>query len=341
LGYVGAGERARQPIVRRLPYPSAVRSGGKRVVELVGWGVVGGTGIVMLTQAVAWSGSRTLAVAQSLTPYLTIAMAPVAVAALGGRRFTMALTASAVGIGGLVLAIPVVFPPALPAVADGATGLRIASLNLLYLNDEASIAQVADDLRDRDADVIVFVEYTAAHRRVLQASDLAGDYHQVERSGPGATGIAVWSKTPAVLGDRSDSTDRTLEVTVETDDGPIRVLAVHAHTPTADFEIWKRDLAHFDELGRTGDVPTVMIGDFNASFWHPSFRALLDDGFTDAHIALGHGFSASWPNDASFPPFVRLDHALTTDSLVPTGVEDFDITGSDHRGLIVTVAPAR
>ncbi len=319
-----------------------MRSGGKRIVELAGWGAVGGTGIVMLTQAVAWSGSRTLAVVQSLTPYLTVAMAPVAVAALSGRRRTMAFAASAVGIGGLVLARPVVFPPALPAAADGAPSLRIASLNLLYTNGEASIARVADDLRNRDADVIVFVEYTPEHRRILEASELAGDYdHRFGRSGPAATGIAVWSKTPGVAGERSDTTDRTLEVTLQSAAGPIRVLAVHARTPTADFEIWKRDLDQFRMLGLAGDVPTVVIGDFNASFWHPSFRALLDEGFTDAHIALGHGFSVSWPSDASFPPFVRLDHALTTDPLVPTDVEDFDIAGSDHRGLIVTVVPTR
>ena len=85
----------------------------------------------------------------------------------------------------------------------------------------------------------------------------------------------------------------------------------------------------------------MVVGDFNASFWHPDFRALLDDGFTDAHIAAGKGFSASWPTDRWYPPFVRLDHALTTDSLVSTDVEDFDIAGSDHRGFVVTVAPAR
>ena len=319
-----------------------MRSGGKRVVELIGWGAVGGTGIVMLTQAARWPGSRTTAVVQSLTPYLALAMAPIGVAALAGRRTTMALTAAAVGYGGLVLARPVVSPPALRAAGGTATGLRIASLNLLYTNDETNIAAVADDLRGRDLDVITFVEYTAGHELALRDSDLANDFpFRIERSGPGASGIAIWSKWPAVVGERGDTTDRTLDVTVNSAAGPVRVLAVHAHTPTDDFETWKRDLDQFGELGRTGDVPTVVIGDFNASFWQPSFRALLDDGFTDAHIALGRGFSVSWPNDAPCPPFIRLDHALTTDSLVPTGVEDFDIPGSDHRGLVVTVAPAR
>jgi hypothetical protein len=38
---------------------------------------------------------------------------------------------------------------------------------------------------------------------------------------------------------------------------------------------------------------------------------------------------------------VRLDHALTVGGLVSADVVDFEIPGSDHRGLMVTVAPAR
>jgi hypothetical protein len=38
---------------------------------------------------------------------------------------------------------------------------------------------------------------------------------------------------------------------------------------------------------------------------------------------------------------VRLDHALTAGGLVSTDVDDFHVPGSDHRGLVVTVAPAR
>ena len=169
--------------------------------------------------------------------------------------------------------------------------------------------------------MIVFVEYTAGHERALRDSELADDFPcRIERSGPGASGIAIWSKSPAEAGDRGDTTDRTLDVTVRSALGPVRVLAVHAHTPTDDFETWKHDLDQFRVLGRTGDEPTVVIGDFNASFWHPSFRALLDDGFTDAHIALGRGFSVSWPDDAWFPPFIRLDHAL-----------DDRVAGADRR----------
>ncbi len=83
-----------------------------------------------------------------------------------------------------------------------------------------------------------------------------------------------------------------------------------------------------------------MIGDFNASYWHPAFRDLLRQGLTDAHMALGKGWSTSWPTDEFIPPFVRLDHTLTGNGLVSTDVDDFRLTGSDHAAFVVTVKPA-
>jgi endonuclease/exonuclease/phosphatase (EEP) superfamily protein YafD len=135
--------------------------------------------------------------------------------------------------------------------------------------------------------------------------------------------------------------NKSLDLTVRGPDGPVRIIGVHPPTPIVNFDEWRSDLARFGELAQRDDTPALLIGDFNASFWHPTFRALLDEGFTDAHIAAGAGLSTSWPMDGLLPPFVRLDHALTNDSLVSTDVEDFDIAGSDHRGVIVTVAPAR
>ncbi len=177
---------------------------------------------------------------------------------------------------------------------------------------------------------------------MLQASALADEYdYRTDRSEPVGGGVAIWSKDPVGVADHQETTYVSLDLTVDGPDGPVRIVAVHPPTPITDFDGWRNDLARIGEVGRRGETPTVVIGDFNASFWHPSFRALLDDGFTDAHIAAGKGFSTSWPTDRPYPPFVRLDHALTTDSLVSTDVDDFDIVGSDHRGLIVTVAPAR
>ena len=114
---------------------------------------------------------------------------------------------------------------------------------------------------------------------------------------------------------------------------------MHMATPFDDFDGWRNDLAIAREVGRTTTRPTLLIGDLNASYWHPDFRRLLDAGFVDAHAAAGSGFSTSWPTNGVIPPFVRLDHALTTAGLVSTAVDDVDVPGSDHRGMIVSVAP--
>lgn len=319
-------------------YRAAVRTAGPRLVELIGWVAVTVAGLVMLSQAFGWDGFRTMAVVQSLTPYLALAMAPLAVLALVRRRVGLALTAAAIGMGGLALAWPILVVADRPAAAAGADGIRIASVNLYYGNGQ--IDEVASDLLALDVDVIVFVEYTAEHQRALRASDLGDEFeYQIGRSGPFAEGAAVWSRTPVLAGDHPDTTNHSLDVTVESDDGPIRVLALHTPTPIHDFDGWLDDLRLAGRSGLDGDAPTAIVGDFNASFWHPSFRELLDEGYTDAHIANGRGLSVSWPMGGILPAFVRLDHALTTDGLVATDVEDFDIAGSDHRGFVVTVAP--
>jgi endonuclease/exonuclease/phosphatase (EEP) superfamily protein YafD len=305
-----------------------VRSVGLRVVELAGWIVVAVVGAVMLTQATGWSGTRIVAIVQSLTPHLA------------QRWLRLTTVAAAVAFGALVLSTPMAVPDGQPAAADGAEGLRVAAVNLLYSNER--IDEVAVDLDQRDPDVVVFTEYTVEHQATLEASPLADRLpHRVERIGLLAGGIAVWSSVPVEEAEHPDMTGYSIDVSVQADDGDVRLVAVHPPTPTSDFDSWRADLRAIREIGATTDQPTLVAGDFNASYWHPAFRELLDGGFVDAHIAAGRGFSVSWPVGYSVPPFVRLDRALTVNGLVSTGVEDFTIPGSDHRGFVVTVAPAR
>ena len=99
----------------------------------------------------------------------------------------------------------------------------------------------------------------------------------------------------------------------------MRVIVIHTQSPTVHHGDWLADLEKLATI--TVDGPTVMTGDFNASWWHPEFRAVLGTTWRDAHIAVGRGLSCSWPTDqwhAIFrwhPPFVRLDHALVSDQV--------------------------
>ncbi len=310
------------------------------LIDLASWVVVAFVGLITLAQALGRSGTAAVAVVQSLTPYLTIALVPVALVAALRRRLLIATVASAVGFGIAVLAAPLAFPGPQPAAAANATGVRVASLNLFIRNPE--IDAVADVLATLDADVIVLVEYTREHQSALESSRVADDFpYRSDRSGGGSSGMGIWSRFPIEERDGPDVFAESIDVDVRGPDGDIRVIAAHLRTPIADFTSWRNELTNAPGIGRSIDGPTLLIGDLNSSYWHPPYRQLLDAGFVDAHTANGSGFSTSWPTGRWFPPFVRLDHALTAGGLVSTDVDDFEIPGSDHRGLVVTVAPAR
>lgn len=317
-------------------------NGGTRAnfIDLVAWLFVAFVGVVVLTQAVGWAGSTTVAIVQSLTPYLAMALVPVALVALWRRQLLLVTTACSIGFGVAVLATPLAVPETQPDAAPNSTGLRVASVNLWYRNPD--VGAVADTLGDVDADVIVFSEFTQVHQADLEASALAVEYpRRIDRTGLGATGIAVWSRYPMRIGSSIDTFNDSVDLTIAGPDGDVRIVAMHMPTPIVDFDAWRSDLATAEQIGRTTTEPTLLIGDLNSSYWHPDFRRLLDAGFVDANAAAGSGFSTSWPTDWWIPPFVRLDHALTTGGLVSTDVDDLDVPGSDHRGLVVTVAPAR
>lgn len=309
------------------------------VIDLVSWAIVALVGLVTLTQAIGRSGTL-LAVVQPLTPYFAIALIPVVLVALVRRQLLIMTVAAAIGFGIGVLAAPLAFPEAQPIPAVNATRLRVASLNLWYENPE--ISTVTDILPDVDADVIVFIEYTLEHQTALESSPLARDYpYRTEPTGSGRDGVGIWSRFPIDdEGQLSDLHDSTV-IDVRRPGGQIRIVGIHVPNPISNVAAWRSDLRDVASVGRNADRPTLLIGDLNSSYWHPPFRRLLDAGFVDAHVAIGSGFSTSWPTDWRIPPFVQLDHALTTGGLVATDVENFDIPGSDHLGLVVTVAPAR
>jgi endonuclease/exonuclease/phosphatase (EEP) superfamily protein YafD len=313
---------------------------GSAAVDLACWATVAIVGAVAVTQAFGWSDSRLLAIAHSLTAYSVVPLVLAIIVAFRRRRLLLVTVGAAAAFGIAVLGTPLAFPERQSPAAPESVGLDVASVNLWYRNDH--VDEVADALDEIDADVIVFSEYTPAHQAVLTASPLAARYpHRVERNGDEPTGVAVWSRWPLSDSGILATYHSSHDVTVAGPDGDLRLVAMHMATPFDDLDGWQSDLAIARMIGETTDQPTLLVGDLNSSHWHPDFRQVLDAGFVDANAADGSGFSTSWPTNQSVPAFVRLDHALTTGGLVSTGIDDIDVPGSDHRGLLVSVAPAR
>lgn len=304
------------------------------------------------TTVLPWASGirgRVPTAARSLMPWSGLSAAPLALgAALTGRR-RLAMAAGAVAAGAVVAAAPLVVRRSQPTIEPSAEPLRITHTNLLYVNRR--VAAVPDTLALLDADVLTFSELTPTHVRRLHSSALLERYpHRVERAAKGASGTGLWSRYPLTVNAavRTDTKHHTVIADVHAPGGPVRVVVIHTQSPVVHFNDWVDDLASLGDIETGPGVPAVMTGDFNAAWWHPEMRELMRrGGWRDAHQVRGHGLSSSWPTDqwhAVFrwhPPFVRLDHALVNRGLAVLDTSDFDIPGSDHRGLAVTVQRAR
>jgi endonuclease/exonuclease/phosphatase (EEP) superfamily protein YafD len=305
----------------------------------VSWIAVVPMVVLALTQVVGVTSSRVLAVLHALTPYLLLPAVPLAVLALWKQQWALGVCAAAVAIVIVALGRPLALPPDQPAAADGALPLRIVHSNVLYENRR--LEEAVDLLLSSDADVIVVTEYSDRVHAAFVASSLSPRFpHHVGHTAGTVGGTGIWSRH--VLVERPSHTTKFSTAVVDVrrpGQSTVRVVGVHVPSPIHDFDMWHDELIALDCYAAS-DLPTVVAGDFNASWWHPGFRDLLEVGFGDAHRMHGAGLSASWPADRLFPPFVRLDHALVTEQLVVDAIDDFDVPGSDHRGFEVTLRRA-
>lgn len=310
------------------------------MLEALGWLALLPMFGLCLTLWFGYDGRRTVAALQALTPWVLVWAAPLAVAATLTRRHPLALAALVPLATLLVLSAPIVFHGSPPAAAASSPRLSIAYANVLYSNPTPDAA--ATTLLAADADVMVLVEFATPLRDALAAATPEGDYpYRDELVYRGAGSIGVWSRHPIVSGGVIEVDGRpTVDVVLDVDGAEFRVLGVHPHPPTFEADSWSQQLAAIGHRFEQSTLPTAIVGDFNGSRWHPSFRDLLDRGLTDVHEVMGHGWSVSWPMDEGLlpPQFVRIDHALYGDGITPTALHDLVVPGSDHKGFVVTFA---
>lgn len=311
----------------------------------VAWAAVAG---MAATAVVPWTkpgGGRPAAMLRSLMPWSALSAVPVAIGAAATGRRPLAAASGVVGAAALAMAAPMVVAKRQPEADPAAAPLRITHANLLYVNRR--VAAVPDALAVLDADVVTFSELTPTHCRRLHSTGLSATYpHQIEAATPFASGAGLWSRWPLTTHEFAGTSHRTIVADVHAPGGPVRVIVIHTVSPMHGYRQWANDLTRLAAIDTPG--PAVMTGDFNASWWHPELRRLMrDGGWRDAHQVIGRGLSCSWPTDRwhpafkVHPPFVRLDHALVNDGARVLGATGFDVPGSDHLGICVTVQRAR
>ena len=132
-----------------------------------------------------------------------------------------------------------------------------------------------------------------------------------------------------------------VELIIRADVAPIAMIVFGTESPTTPARAQRRDraLTAAAKWSRAHHGRRVVMGDFNATPWSPSFQNLIRDG--DLVDSLdGFGLQVSWPE---WNPLLRIpiDHALLGPRLAATDRGTGPAFGSQHRSLHVTVASAR
>jgi endonuclease/exonuclease/phosphatase (EEP) superfamily protein YafD len=273
-----------------------------------------------------------------MTPWLYLPVYAVVGYAFSARKWVLLALGIVVMMVHLVAIWPDIKPPdRLDATEKSAPRLRVFSANLLYNNGDLS--GIMDEVRTSDPDIAVFQEVTSSHRaRLLSEPVLAGLPNRVVSRD---SDTVMFSRLPIESSEIWYDTYRPMaRARLSTDIGSVEIVVVHTVAPINDPAInnWRQMLDKLHELAQQRTMPLLMVGDFNATMYHPRFVDLLETGLTDAHSARGTGFTGTWPRDRAFPPFLRIDHALSTKELVPVEASYGEGRGSDHRPIVVDYA---
>ena len=226
---------------------------------------------------------------------------------------------------------------------EGSSGsaMSILHVNVLYVNPTPN--QAARDVIDNDADVLTFSELTTELLDALLAHEHAGRWpHRHVVLGPGADGVGVWSKYPLANAREGRLVTKTALLSQVTTDSGHRfsLVVVHPMPPVnrAKTRDWAPSLRAIGEVVTMSDLPAIVIGDFNTTFWHGPLRDLFARGLRSAHLIHGQFLAGTFPIGRWLRPIVRLDHALVTKGVVVHDVHDFRVSGSDHLGIVVSVS---
>jgi len=270
---------------------------------------------------------------------LAAATAGAAVALRPGRSrvVLVALCVTATAAQGLLLAPRWIADPA-PTTAGSFTVLALNSR--LGQADPAALAAAA-----RTADVVVLTAATAPQLRALAATGLTTRLPH-RNAGPlpsgGASGTAVLSRFPVTstrrLSPGLEHQSWVCRIDLPGLEPALTVVAVHPARPRAGGTRWRPEQDDLRAALPTSG-PRLLAGDFNAVASHPTQRALGRDGWHSAVDQSGAGWVPTYPADSSrLPPLIDIDHVFVTDGLQATRVRSVSVVGTDHLGLLVTVA---
>lgn len=329
---------------RAPPGPSRSYSArGRRLrLRLVQVGAVVGVGLLTLPDLLRIDRVTPFAQVVSFRPYVLVGVAVLLLVLAGlSWRFRQLVPAAVALLVVLALGAAVTVPRTQAGpVPSGGRAISVLAFNTL--DGAADVTELADLVRVERPDVAALVEVGPWYRERLAPLVEPLGYRMVTATGTDSDGVTdVFGVTALVAahlaGVTSDVDTSTQFPIVEIEGGELgatRFVAFHAVAPRrGDVSEWSSDLGRLTRYC-TGGIPTIIAGDFNATLDHSVLREATA-GCSDAAAQRGQGLRPTWPTWMPdwFGP--QIDHVFAT---IPIGAEDFrvrEITGSDHRAVLV------
>lgn len=282
--------------------------------------------------------------AASWRPHVALALSICAAMALSvrARLLTGLLVALAVALGGDVIRTwsGSAQATAGSGLSDGDAAVRVVFSNLFMRNDDTG--KLVAWLKVSDPDVVVATEVTPGHVAQIAGAMAEYPFRMLEpREHP--FGMAVYSRYPLSGEAVTELTGGTpparvpimVTVDVETPAGLLHVAGFHLFPPMTPQRLaWRNEQLAIagDVLAKT-DAPKLVVGDFNATPWSASLRA-----FRSENDLSGFNTRATWPVWLGFAG-IPIDHAFVSRDLRILEIETGPDIGSDHRPVLVDVAP--
>jgi endonuclease/exonuclease/phosphatase (EEP) superfamily protein YafD len=216
---------------------------------------------------------------------------------------------------------------------------------VLSLNMRAEGADTDDLVAQAEAaDVVVLLEATPSAVAAAVGVGLQDTHpHSAGEALYGRTGSLIYSRFPLTDADPLPATrfPQWAATVAVPEVGPVRVFAVHPCNPFCGPGMWPREHAVVaDAVARARDVPVVVAGDFNAVEDHLPMRRLREMGRRSATDLAGAGWLPTYPANSRIPPVIPIDHILVDGRLSATSVQRVTVRGTDHLGLLATLAEA-
>jgi endonuclease/exonuclease/phosphatase (EEP) superfamily protein YafD len=284
-----------------------------------------------------------------LRPYLAAGLAglaPLMLALAGFARRHRRMRAAALGLAAgptaiVAVAAAMVVPRTLvtPASPDGGP-LSVITFNTF--NGAADPGEVAALIRAEQPDVVSLIEAGVLYRARLAPLVEPSGYRLITSLAADVDGDQDVSGVTVLVADRLGAVDSTantttpfpsIEVTGGTL-GELRFVAFHSLAPRrGDVPQWRSDVGRVARWC-AGGTPAIIAGDLNATLDHSVLRTAMT-GCSDAAAQRGHGLVPTWPT--WLPDWLgqQLDHVLATDPIVAESFAAREISGSDHRAVIV------